>query len=261
MTVRTTILSLCTAVAVVACSGAAIAQTNPLKLIKGTITDSKTGKSIDGGKLNVYQGSTAETVSSSKINPRTGFYQLILSPNTEYRFEVVSPKYYTTNFTIKTAPGSNYEETVKDLKVDPIPMGTVIYAGRVFEPGASAITDPTALKPIVDALKKQQAIAVTVTVIPELAAKKPAAAKKPKKGKKGGDMATVSDVPTTDAGATLGEARVSALKNFFKGQGISTTRLMWDLKSPIPAPAAKTKGPDNVVIKITSIQDEEESDG
>jgi hypothetical protein len=239
-----------------------LAQTNALKLIKGTIKDTKTGKPIDGGKVNVYQGSATETVSVSKINPRTGFYQLILSPNTEYRFEVVSPRFYTTNFTVKTSPGASYEESVKDFNMEPIPMGAVLYNGRPFEPGAAALADAGALKPVADMLKKQNSVAVTVTVIPELSPKKATpAASKPKKGKKGAAVVPVATTTTADPAATLGEARVAALKNYFKSQGISTTRLGWDVKPAVPAPSGRGKGPDNVVIKISAIQDQDESDG
>jgi hypothetical protein len=252
------LIYLCAAVAalIAGIAPAAVAQTNALKLIKGTITDARSGKPIDGGKLNVYQGSSTETVSFSKINPRTGFYQLILNPNTDYRFEVVSPKFYTTNFTVKTAPGANYEESVKDFKVEPIPMGTVIYSGRVFEPGSATISDANALRGIVDILKKESAIGVTVTVIPELGPQKKAtpAPKKPKKGK--AEPVVMAPPPIPSPSASLGEQRATALKNYFKGQGISTTRLGWDVRPPVAGPTGRAKGPDNVVVKISSIQDE-----
>jgi hypothetical protein len=262
MTVRrSSIISLCAAMVALAAAGAggsAVAQTNAVKLVKGTITDAKTGKPIDGGKVNVYAGSAAETEAYSKINPRTGFYQLILKPNTEYRFEVVSPRFYTTNITVRTSAGAAYEESVKDLKVEPIPMGTVVYTGRLFEPGSSTLSDAAALRTVADMMKKQPAVAVTVTVVPELAAKKAApAAKKSKKGKKGGAAAAEAvPVVAVDPTATLGDARMTALKNYFKSQGISTTRLAWDVRPVISAPAGRGKGPDNVVVKITSIQDE-----
>jgi hypothetical protein len=238
-------------------------QTNAIKLIKGTITNAATGKSIDGGRLLVYEGTSTEPTTKSKINPGTGAYQVILSPSTTYRFEVASPRFYATSFTVTTPGGANYEETVKDLKVEPIAIGSSLYSGHLFEPGTSKLTETTDLRKTVDMLKKERAVVVAVTVIPDMPAA--GAAKKapaPKKGKKGQPAPPPAPTPApTDNAAQLGDARVAVLKTFFKQQGISTTRLTWDVKSPVTVTAKKGKGaaqyPDNVMIKIASIQEDE----
>lgn len=236
------------------------AQTNALKLVKGTVSSSATGSPVDGGRVAVYQGSNSEPVTTSKINPRTGFYQVILSPGIDYRFEVVSPKFYRTNITVKTPSGTNYEEIVKDLKVEPIPMGVTLYSGNLFDPGAATLKEDSKLRGVLDVLKKESSMAVTISVVPEMA---PAAGKKaaPKKGKKGKGVAEqVVETPTMDF-TQIGNARVAALKNYFKSNGISTTRLKWDVRPGITVQGGKKKGADNVTIKISGIQaDEEEAD-
>lgn len=233
------------------------AQTNALKLVKGTVSSSATGAPVDGGRVAVYQGSNTEPVTTSKINPRTGFYQVILSPDIDYRFEIVSPKFYRTNITVKTPGGTNYEEIVKDLKAEPIPMGITLYSGNLFEPGSTTLKEDSKLRGVVDMLKKESAMGVTVSVVPDMepAAKKAA----PKKGKKGKGVAeTVADTPTMDF-TQMGDARVAALKNYFKQNGISTTRLKWSVLPGVTAQAKKKT--DNVMIKISSIEaNEEEAD-
>ncbi len=248
---------------------AAAAQTNPLKLFKGTIASTATGKPIDGGRLLVYQGSETEPVTTSKINPGTGFYQVILSPAITYRFEVVSPRFYSTSFSITTPAGTNYEETVKDLKVEPIPLGTTIFSGRLFEPGSSTLEETGEFKNAVDMLKKERAVVVTITVVPDvLAATSKASTPAPKKKGKKGKGATEEPAPTPVAETApsmkqLGESRMAAVKNLFKQRGISTTRLGWEIKEGTtlqPAKGKSAKYPDNITIKITSIQAYEDND-
>lgn len=248
---------------------AATAQTNPLKLFKGTITSSANGKPVDGGRLVVYQGSNPEPVTTSKINPGTGFYQVILSPATEYRFEVVSPRFYLTQFPVTTPPGTNYEETVKDLKVELIPIGNTLFSGRLFDPGSSKLEETDDFRKVIETMKKERAMAVTITLVPDIApaAKKAAPPKKkPKKGKKGEEPVAETPVVTvSDNSAQLGEARMAVVKNLFKQHGISTTRLTWDMKPVMTLQPASGKGkgakyPDNVTVKITSIQADEEND-
>jgi hypothetical protein len=234
--------------------------TNPLKLVKGTIKDEKTGKPIDGGRLNVYTGSSRETVTSSKINPKTGFYQVILGPGTQYRFEVVSPRFYTTDIAMTTPPGANYEEIVKDLSVKPIPMGTVLFSGRLFDVGSASLKESPELRRVTDDLKKSRTMAVTITVVPDLAAAAKKAAPKKKKKGKGTAVAEIEQpAPANNPAATLGNDRVTSLKNYFKGQGISTTRLAWDVRPSVQSPS-KGKLADNVTIKITSIMADENDD-
>lgn len=233
------------------------AQTNALKLVKGTVSNSSTGAPVDGGRVAVYQGSSTEPVTTSKINPRTGFYQVILSPGIDYRFEIVSPKFYRTNISVKTPGGTNYEEIVKDLKAEPIPMGVTLYSGNLFDPGSITLKEDSKLRGVVEVLKKESAMAVTVSVVPDMApASKKAAPKKGKKGK--GAAEPVADTPKMDF-TQIGDARVAALKTYFKQNGISTTRLKWSVLPGVTVQGKKKA--DNVTIKISSIEaDEEEAD-
>lgn len=234
-------------------------STNPLKLIKGVITDTRSGKPIDGGKLNVYASSSAETFAYSKINPKTGAFQLILAPATTYRFEVISPRFYTTDFTVQTPPGNGYEETVKNFNVEPLPIGTVAFTGRAFDAGSARLLTVPGLTSLAGLLKKQTGLIVSLIVIADLAptaAKKPAAPKKPKKGAPATVTTPVPTAPATNPAQTLLDERIAALKTYFKGLGISTDRLEFDGQI---AAAGRAKG-DNVTIKLSKIRTDFDDD-
>ncbi len=251
----------------------ASAQGKALKLFKGTVTNAKTGTPIDGGRLLVFERSSSEPTIRSRVNPGTGAYQVVLDPGKEYRIRVISPRYYTVDIPVTTAPGATYEETVKNLALEPIPVGLMLFTGRLFEPGSSKLVESPALRSVVETLKKEGGIVVTITVVPDmLAAAAKKAAPAPKKKAKKGAAATEPPPVVPTAGMTtadqlkkLGEERAAVVKNLLKQQGISTTRLVWDIKPGVelqpPPPRGKFAGyPDNVIMKITALQEAEDSD-
>ncbi|MDB5035764.1 MAG: hypothetical protein JWQ98_3005 [Chlorobi bacterium] len=246
---------------------AVFAQTNPLKLIKGKVLDSKTGKFVPGGKVLVFQGSGTETVTTSKINPSTGAFQVILGPSTTYRLEVESPKYYMGTFTLTTPAGANYEETIKDIPAEPIAVGTALFTGRLFEPGSAKLGDPSAMAKAVDFLKKQKGVVVALSVTPDMIAVAKKKAAPPPKKKKGTPAAEIAPVTSPNSMTTgdmlkqLGSDRVTSLRNYLKQQGISTTRITFDIRPGIELAAAKGKGyPDNVSMKVSSLLQSFEGD-
>jgi len=252
----------------------ASAQGKALKLFKGTVTNAKTGAPIDGGRLLVFEGSGSEPTIRSRVNPGTGAYQVVLDPGKEYHIRVISPRYYTVDIPVTTTPGSNYEETVKNLALEPIPIGLMLFTGRMFEPGSSKLVESPALRSVVETLKKETGIVVTITVVPDMlaaSAKKAPAPKKKGKGKKGAPATAepAAEVPsgltTADQLKKLGEERAAVVKNLLKQQGISTTRLVWDIKPGVELQPPPSRGkfagyPDNVILKITALQEPEDSD-
>jgi hypothetical protein len=239
------------------------------KLVKGVITDAKTGKPVDGGRFLVFEGSGAEPSVRSRVNPGTGAYQVVLNSGTNYRFRVFNPRYYSIDIPFTTATTTTYEEIVKNLSLEPIPVGKVLFTGRMFDPGSSKLIDSPALRAVVDAMKKDVGIVVTITVLPDMLASSAKRAVPPKKGKKGAatDATPVSTTSTTPAEQLkkLGEERAAVVKNLLRQQGISTTRLVWDIRPGVELPAAPPRGkfagyPDNVIIKITALQEPEDDD-
>ena len=111
------------------------------KLVKGVVTDAKTGKPIDGGNFLVFEGSGTEPAVRSRINSGSGAYQVVLNSGTSYRFRVVNPRYYSVELPYSTAQSTSYEEIVKNMALEPIPLGKVLFTGRMFEPGSSKLIE------------------------------------------------------------------------------------------------------------------------
>jgi hypothetical protein len=237
---------------------------NGVKLFKGIVSNATTGKPIaGGGKIWVYQGSNLEPITNSKINPGTGFYQVILNPGTTYRFEFKSPSYFITSTSVTTPPGNEYEETVHDFTIDSIPVGQKIFSGRLFDPGSSQLKPTPELQKLVDLLQHEPGIKSSVTITPDALAPvtKPAPKPKAKKVKKG--MPEPPPPPPAPAAFTedqfkaLGGERSVALKNFMKDKGISVTRFEWTTAAGTLLQGGSNY-PENVVITIKKIEIEDE---
>jgi hypothetical protein len=264
-------LFIAAAIAVILSVPSSAQITNGVKLFKGVVNDTRTGQPVDGGRVWVYQGSLAEPVSNSKINPGTGKYQVILNPSTEYRFVMKSPKYYTSEVRITTPPGTDYEETIQDLTMEMIPLGSTIFSGRMFDPGASQFKVSPEFQKIVELMNRQKGIMVAVAITPDALAPevKPVTPPKApkKKGKKGAaPVAAPAPEPapvamTEDQLKALGQDQAVAIKNYFKDQGISTTRIQWDVKPGIIITGGKNAVlPNDVIVTINKIEVEDDEE-
>jgi len=243
-----------------------------IKLTKGIIKDVRTGKPVDGGRVMVYLGSGSEPVALSKINPSTGAYQVVLGPSKEYRFVLRSDRFLPTETTVRTPDGAGYEEYVKDLTMEPIPVGSTLFSGRLFDAGGAELRTNGELAKALAFMKQSQAATLKITVIPDLASKSSKAKAKPaakaKKGKKKGNATTTSveEPPATssptgtgsqDPLAALAQARVQALRALMQREGISLTRITW-VALATPSELRLYAGrKENVVIAINGIDVEE----
>ncbi len=196
---------------------------NPVKLVTGTISNSKTGEAADGGKLWVYHESKKEAISSSKINPKTGFFRVILDPSTTYRFRIEAPSYYGSDFVIVTPPGINYEEIEENFAVPPLPVDSLLFSGPMFVAGQKELIDPAVLKETADFMKAQPFVVAGV--------------KMSSSSKKLDDM---------------GEERKRELKNAFRDAGVSLTRFKWRVVTD------GSLGADDVILVIDSVEPEED---
>src|SRR2546423_10005587 len=107
-------------------------ETNPVKLVKGIITDAKSGKPVDGGMIVAFEGSRREASVQGMINPKTGAYQMILNPGTQYRLRIEAPSYYTTDVSYTSPSGKDYQEIVKNFSVQALAMGSTLFSGQLF---------------------------------------------------------------------------------------------------------------------------------
>jgi hypothetical protein len=251
-------------IAVAVSHGASAQSTNPIKLMKGIVTDARSGKPIDGGKLTVYAAGRQEPVAQSRINPATGAFQVVLGPSADYRFVVESPRFLRGETSVRTPGGNAYEEVVQNLTVEPIPVGRTLYSGRAFDAGASLVKPSPELSAAIAFLTDVQAATITVTVVPDAgaAAKGATTAAKGKKGKKGATATragepTTATPPAADNAAALAQARAQALKALFQKEGVSLTRITWVVPQSAAEARSMTLGHDNTRIQITGIDIEE----
>lgn len=247
--------------------GASAQLKTPVKYIKGVLQSTVGNDPVDGGRIYIYQGSLTEPVTNSRINPANGEFKVLLDPSTDYRFEVIAPSFYRTTINFRTPPEIDYEEIDTTFRIPPIPIGQSLYSGRPFEPGLADLRVDEGLGTLIAMLKRQPNVAVTVAVVPEVTAAAPAPAKKapkkPAKRKKGSPppppVDTVAVVPAINLN-DLAQSRQNAVKAYFKAQGISVTRLSWELKPGVEIPRSGGALKPNVTIRITSIEPLDEDD-
>lgn len=250
----------------VTCTLAATAQpSNSIKLMKGIVSDTRTGKPVDGGKIFVYQGASAEPIAQSRINPSTGAFQVVLGPSTDYRFVLRSLRYLPSEARVRTPAGTTYEEVVHNLSMEPIPVGRTLFSGRLFDANATKLKSSAELASAIAFLKESPAATVQITVLPDAAAAK-AAAKAPAKGKKKGKKgATAAAAEPTAAAtgsgdnalATLAQSRMQAVKSLMQKEGISLTRIKWEVPTTSGELKAFAGRKENVVITVNGVDVDE----
>jgi hypothetical protein len=230
-------------IALLACMAyaATVAQeTNPVKLVKGVITDTKTKKPVDGGMVFAYIGSGNEPAVRSRINPKTGAYQMILNPGTLYRLRIEAPSYYGTDISYTSPAGYAYEETEKNFTVKALPIGSAIFSGKVFGKGTAQVSPSGDFNKAVEFMKSNRFTTLTVTVATESAP-----GKKPKKKKS--SSTTSAPRENEDAGKTLATQRIEALRNYLSARDIDTGRITWKTAAKM-----KKKSSD-VSIELTGV--------
>ncbi|MBC8146127.1 MAG: hypothetical protein H7X80_11135, partial [bacterium] len=213
-------------------------------------------------------GANPEPVALSRINPKTGAFQVVLGPSADYRFIIRSPRFLQGEKTVRTPSGSNYEEVmIPQFTVEPIPVGKALFMGRAFDVNSSALKVSTDLTKAMGFLKQSEAALITITVIPDgptpKPAAKPAKPAKAKKGKKGAAVAPVAEVVTSsvdDQLRALAQSRAQAVKTMMTKEGISLTRIKWDVPETSAQLRAVAGRKENLVIMISGIDVEEEED-
>jgi hypothetical protein len=218
-------------------------ETNPVKLVKGIITDAKTGRPVDGGMIFAFEGTRQEASIEGRINPKSGAFQMILSPATQYRIRIESPSYRTTDIPYTSPSGKEYQELEKNFSVQPLVIGSPIFTGQLFAAGSAQLQESSDFRKAVEFLRSQPYTTVTVTVAPD-----------PAKGKVKKARGTTTAVPTAgNAGASLVSQRIDAIKAFMSGHDIDTGRMKFSVAEKVTAGKKKSAGKSNVAILLSGI--------
>jgi hypothetical protein len=231
----------------VAAVTASAQTTNPVKLVKGIVSDATTGKPVDGGMIFAFEGGATEAAVRSRINPKTGAYQMILSPATRYRLRIEAASYYSTEIPFTAPSGNEYQESEKNFSVKAIPMGTSIFSGQVFSVGSNQVKATPEFRKAVEFIKTQPYVTVNVMVAND----PPAGASAAKRKGKG------STAPTAAKSTAPGPAgRADAVRNYLTGLGINVERVTISTVPTITPTIARKKGVsslDNVAIVVTGV--------
>jgi len=104
---------------------------NPITILKGTITDALTGKPLESN-LVLVDNDKNEVISEMKSNASTGKYLIILPSGKNYGLAVEKQDYmfHSENFDIP--PSTDYQEVVKDVELKKIAVGTKIVLKNIF---------------------------------------------------------------------------------------------------------------------------------
>ena len=104
---------------------------NPITILKGTITDALTGKPLESN-LVLVDNDKNEVISEMKSNASTGKYLIILPSGKNYGLAVEKEDYmfHSENFDIP--PSTDYQEVTKDVELKKIAVGTKIVLKNIF---------------------------------------------------------------------------------------------------------------------------------
>ncbi|TDE13699.1 OmpA family protein [Dyadobacter psychrotolerans] len=117
---------------------AIVPTSDPVALISGKVTDSKTGKPVEASII--YEDlATGEEVGTATTNPLTGEYKLVLPKGKKYSMRAVASNFIAegenVDLTDSTADGKSkkYSEiNNKSLKLIPIEEGQIVRLNNIF---------------------------------------------------------------------------------------------------------------------------------
>lgn len=102
-----------------------------LTLLKGTITDKKTGEPLQA-TIEIYDNDNGKLIGTFESNSTTGKYMVSLPAGVNYGISVKAPGYlfYSENFNI--AKDAAFKEVVKDIALDKLEVGKKVVLKNIF---------------------------------------------------------------------------------------------------------------------------------
>jgi outer membrane protein OmpA-like peptidoglycan-associated protein len=102
-----------------------------LTLLKGTITDKKTGEPLKA-TIEIYDNDNGKLIGTFESNSTTGKYMVSLPAGVNYGISVKAPGYlfYSENFNI--AKDAAFKEVVKDIALDKLEVGKKVVLKNIF---------------------------------------------------------------------------------------------------------------------------------
>lgn len=125
------IASIAEPVKTVQAAGAVEIVSNPLTILKGTITDAMTQKPVEA-TLELVDNTKNELLATFKSNSATGKYTVMLPSGKNYGIAVKAEGYlfHSENFDIPKSTG--YQEIIKDIQLKNVAVGSKIILKNIF---------------------------------------------------------------------------------------------------------------------------------
>ncbi len=136
-----------------------------LTLLKGTITDKKTGEPLKA-TIEIYDNDNGKLVGVFESNSTTGKYMVSLPAGVNYGLSVKAPGYlfYSENFNI--AKDAAFKEVVKDIGLDKLEVGKKVVLKNIFyEYNKSSLTSASfnELNKIIELLNSNPKIKIEIS--------------------------------------------------------------------------------------------------
>jgi outer membrane protein OmpA-like peptidoglycan-associated protein len=104
---------------------------NALTILKGVVTDAKTGQPIEAA-VTVIDNDKNVVVSTFKSNSASGRYLVSLPSGRNYGIVVENPDYLFKSVNVNIPKSEGYQEIVKDISLDKIEVGVGIVLNNIF---------------------------------------------------------------------------------------------------------------------------------
>lgn len=175
---------------------------NPLTILKGTITDAFTNKPLET-TIELVDNTKNELLATFKSNSSTGKYLVMLPSGKNYGIAVKAEGYlfHSENFDIPTATG--YQEIIKDIQLKNIAVGSKIVLKNIFFDVAKATLRP-------ESTNELERLVKLLTDVPSLKI----------------EIGSHTDSDGTDeSNNKLSQARSESVVNYLISKGIAKDRL------------------------------------
>jgi len=104
---------------------------NPLTILKGTITDAKTKKPLEAS-IELVDNSKNQVIATFKSNSVTGKYTVMLPSGKNYGIVVKATDYLFHSENVDIPLSTGYQEIIKDIELQSISVGSKIVLRNIF---------------------------------------------------------------------------------------------------------------------------------
>lgn len=189
----------------------AYAQIGVTVSLNGTVTPDQTLSTYNGASIAFVDPGGKEN--RTKTDNQGKFSSVILQPATPYTVRITGTNLLVTTHKFTTPAVSKFAEVTQNFSVMSAVIGRQLFTVDAFSAGSSQLTEAakTQLTEIVELLKQNRGLSISLTM-PKEEQPKVAAKAKPKKGKKSKDV--VEEQAAAPTAKDINQERLEQLQQF-----------------------------------------------